>query len=35
MFGLFTMIYGVSLIVMGVEVRRTGRALHPVLDDAA
>ncbi len=35
MFGLFTMIYGVSLIVMGVEVRRTGRTLHPVLDDAA
>src|SRR6266702_259323 len=35
LFGLFTLIYGVSQIVMGVEARRTGKTLHSVLSDAA
>jgi len=35
LFGLFTMIYGVSLIVMGVELRRAGRTVRSVLDKAA
>lgn len=35
LFGLFSMIYGVSQIVLGVQMRRTGRALHSVLSDAA
>jgi len=35
LFGLFALIYGVSQIVMGVEARRTGKALHSVMSDAA
>jgi len=35
LFGLFSMIYGVSEIVTGVQMRRTGKALHSVLQDAA
>jgi uncharacterized membrane protein HdeD (DUF308 family) len=35
LFGLFSIIYGVSQITMGVEVRRTGKTLHSVLNDAA
>ncbi len=35
LFGLFTLIFGVSQIVMGVEARRTGKTLHSVLSDAA
>jgi uncharacterized membrane protein HdeD (DUF308 family) len=35
LFGLYSMIYGVSEIVLGVQLRQTGRTLHPVLDQAA
>ena len=35
LFGLFSLIYGVSLIVMGVDARRPGQTLHSVLEDAA
>ncbi len=35
LFGLFSLIYGISQIVMGVELRRTGGTLHSVLEDAA
>ena len=35
LFGLFSLIYGFSQIVTGVQMRRTGRSLHSVLDDAA
>jgi hypothetical protein len=34
-FGLFSIIYGVSEIVMGVEVRRTGHTVGEVLEHAA
>jgi uncharacterized membrane protein HdeD (DUF308 family) len=35
LFGLFSMVYGVSEIVLGVQMRQTGRTLHSVLHDAA
>jgi len=35
LFGLFSLIYGVSQIVMGAELRRTGNTLHSILPDAA
>ncbi len=35
LFGLFSLIYGFTGIVVGIEMRRTGRSLHSVLDDAA
>ncbi len=35
LFGLFSLIYGVSQIVMGTELRRFGQTLQPVLPDAA
>jgi uncharacterized membrane protein HdeD (DUF308 family) len=35
LFGLFSLIYGVSQIVMGTQLRQTGRTLHSVLDNAA
>ena len=35
LFGLYSLIYGVSEIVLGVQLRQTGRTLHPVLDQAA
>ena len=35
LFGLFSLIYGISQIVTGVELRRTGETLHSVLEDAA
>ena len=35
LFGLFSLIYGVSQIVSGVQLRRTGKTLHSVLPDAA
>lgn len=35
LFGLFSLIYGVSDIVAGVQMRRTGKTLHAVLQDAA
>ena len=35
LFGLFGLIYGVSQIVSGVQLRRAGKTLHSVLPDAA
>jgi len=35
LFGLFSLIYGISQIVAGAELRRTGQTLHSVLEDAA
>src|ERR1700761_4519397 len=35
LFGLFSLIYGVSQIVMGTQLRRTGNTLHSILPDAA
>ena len=35
LFGLFNMIYGVSEIVVGVQMRRTGKPLRSVLQDGA
>src|SRR6266851_1189914 len=35
LFGLFSLIYGGSLIVMGVDARRSGRTLRSVISDAA
>ena len=35
LFGLFSMVYGVSEIVVGVQLRRTGQTLQAVLHDAA
>jgi uncharacterized membrane protein HdeD (DUF308 family) len=35
LFGLFSLISGATLITSGIEVRRTGRALDPVLPGAA
>src|SRR6266702_4384632 len=35
LFGLFSMIYGVSEIAAGAQMRRTGKTLHSVLQDAA
>ena len=36
LFGLFSLIYGVSQIAMGIHLRQTGRTLRPVVEkDAA
>jgi uncharacterized membrane protein HdeD (DUF308 family) len=35
LFGLFSLIYGVSELVAGVQIHRTGQTLHSVLQDAA
>ena len=35
LFGLFSLIYGISQIVLGTQLRRTGRTLQSVLGDAA
>jgi uncharacterized membrane protein HdeD (DUF308 family) len=35
LFGLYSLIYGVSEIVLGIQMRQTRRALHPVSHDAA
>ena len=35
LFGLFSIIYGVSQIVMGVDLRRTGQTLHSVAEKVA
>jgi len=35
LFGLFSMIYGVSEIVIGVQMRQTGKTVRSVLQDAA
>ena len=35
LYGLFSLTYGTSLIVVGVQARRTGRTLHSVVKDAA
>jgi len=34
LFGLFSLIYSISQIVTGAELRRTGGTLHSVLEDA-
>jgi uncharacterized membrane protein HdeD (DUF308 family) len=33
LFGLFSLVYGVSQIAMGVELRKTGKTLHNVMED--
>jgi uncharacterized membrane protein HdeD (DUF308 family) len=33
LFGLFALIYGVSQITMGIELRRTGKTLNSVRED--
>ena len=35
LFGLFSLIYGVSEIVIGVQMRQTGKNVRSVLQDAA
>jgi uncharacterized membrane protein HdeD (DUF308 family) len=35
LFGLFNLIFGISQIVRGIEVRRTGRTRHSVVQEAA
>ena len=35
LFGFFSLMYGGSPIVSGVQLRRTGRTLHAVLPEAA
>jgi len=35
LFGLYSLIYGVSEIVLGAQLRRTGATLHSVLPAAA
>jgi uncharacterized membrane protein HdeD (DUF308 family) len=35
LYGLFSLIYGSSQIVMGIQARRTGQTLHSVMKDAA
>src|SRR6266496_407355 len=35
LFGLYSMIYGVTEIVLGVQMRQTGRTLQPVMHHAA
>jgi uncharacterized membrane protein HdeD (DUF308 family) len=35
LYGLFSLTYGTSQIVMGVQARRTGQTLHSVMKDAA
>jgi uncharacterized membrane protein HdeD (DUF308 family) len=35
LFGLFSLIFGVSEIMMGIQLRRTGQTLHEVVDEAA
>lgn len=35
LFGLFSMVYGVSESVVGVQMRRTGKTLQAVLHNAA
>ena len=35
LFGLFSLIYGVSQIVTGAQLRRTGQTLYSVVEDAA
>jgi uncharacterized membrane protein HdeD (DUF308 family) len=35
LFGLFSLIYGISQITLGAQLRHTGKTLHSVLNDAA
>src|SRR5262245_31093763 len=35
LFGLFSLIYGISEIMLGAQLRRTGRTLQPIVPDAA
>jgi uncharacterized membrane protein HdeD (DUF308 family) len=34
LFGLFSLIYGISEIMLGAELRRTGKTRRPILQDA-
>ncbi len=35
LFGLYSLVYGVSLIVMGIDARRAAKDVHKVMADAA
>ena len=35
LFGLFSLFYGISQIVLGAQLRRTGNTLHSIVEDAA
>jgi hypothetical protein len=35
LFGLFSLIYGISQITLGIQLCQTGKTLHSVLEDAA
>jgi uncharacterized membrane protein HdeD (DUF308 family) len=35
LFGLFSLVYGVSQITTGIQLRRTGHTLHSVMENAA
>jgi uncharacterized membrane protein HdeD (DUF308 family) len=35
LFGLFTIVYGISQITLGIETRRTGKTLDQILEKAA
>ena len=35
LFGLFSLVSGVTMVTRGVEIRRTGKSLHSVLPKAA
>ena len=35
LFGLFSLFYGISQIVLGAQLRRTGNTLHSILEDAS
>ena len=35
LFGFFSLMYGVSQITTGIQLRNSGRTLHSVLEDAA
>ncbi|MDX6336253.1 MAG: hypothetical protein QOG05_3593 [Streptosporangiaceae bacterium] len=35
LFGLFSLIYGISQITLGIQLRQTGQTLHSVMEDAA
>jgi uncharacterized membrane protein HdeD (DUF308 family) len=35
LFGLFSLLYGISQIVLGAQLRRTGNALHSIVEDPA
>ena len=35
LFGLFSLVYGISQITLGSQLRKTGQTLHSVMQDAA